>query len=309
MEKQTGRIEGRYDVIIIGGSYAGLSAAMSLGRALKKVLVIDSGKPCNASTPFSHNFLTNDGRQPAAIASQAREQVKNYASIHWQEGEVIHAHRLAGGFEVSLMTGEKYQATRLVFATGIRDILPEIEGLRACWGKSVLHCPFCHGYEVRGKKTGVMLNNERTYDFTKMIYNWTKDLVLLTNGPSNLSTEQQNQLQKHGIGIMEKKIRGLQQENGQVREVLFEDGSSLDLEVLYAPSPFEQHSSLPAELGCVLTADGYIHVDEQYETTVKGVYAIGDNASRMRTVANAVAMGNLAGIGLVRKMVEEGEMG
>lgn len=296
----------RYDVIIVGGSYAGLAAAMALGRALQKVLVIDEGKPCNAPTPYSHNFLTNDGRPPAEIASVAKDQVMKYPGVQFNIGKVIGATQEPDGFEVEVLSGEKFHAEKLVFATGIRDILPDIEGLQVCWGKSVLHCPFCHGYEVRGKRTGVLLNNEKIVEFVKMIANWSKDLTLFTNGKANLSTNQRSILLGKGIKVIEKRIEEVKQESGQINEISFSDGTCYSLEVLYAPSPFEQHSALPAELGCAMTADGYIQIDEQYETTVKGIYAIGDNASRMRTVANAVAMGTMAGMGLVKKLVEEG---
>ncbi len=294
----------RYDVIIVGGSYAGLAAAMALGRALQKVLVIDEGKPCNAPTPYSHNFLTNDGRPPAEIAAVAKDQVMKYPGVQFNIGKVIGATQEADGFGVDVLSGEKFHADKLVFATGIRDILPNIDGLHACWGKSGLHCPFCHGYEVRGKRTGVLLNNEKTVEFVKMIANWTKDLTLFTNGKTNLSTDQRSLLLRMGIEVIEKRIQEVKQESGQIYEISFSDGTCFALEVLYAPSPFEQHSALPAELGCAMTADGYIQIDEQYETSVKGIYAIGDNASRMRTVANAVAMGTMAGMGLVKKLVE-----
>lgn len=306
MEKKKGMKDNRYDVIIVGGSYAGLAAAMALGRALQNVLVIDEGKPCNAPTPYSHNFLTNDGRSPAEIAAVAKEEVMNYPGVQFLIGKAIGAKKEPDGFGIEVLSGEKFHAEKLVFATGIRDILPDIEGLEVCWGKSVLHCPFCHGYEVRGRKTGVLLNNGKTFEFVKMIANWTKDLTLFTNGKTNLSTDQRDILLRKGIKVIEKRIKEVKQESGQIHEISFSDGTCHSLEVLYAPSPFEQHSALPAELGCAMTADGYIQIDEQYETTVKGIYAIGDNASRMRTVANAVAMGTMAGMGLVKKLVEEG---
>ena len=153
----------RFDVIIVGGSYSGLSAAMALGRALRKVLIIDGGKPANRFTPHSHNFITHDGRSPGEIAALARQQVNKYPTVKQVNGFVTSAERAANEFMVVLDSGASYSATKLVFATGIIDVLPNIPGLADCWGKSVLHCPYCHGYEVRNVKTGIIGNGDYAF--------------------------------------------------------------------------------------------------------------------------------------------------
>ena len=145
-----------FDAIIIGGSYAGLSAAMTLGRAMRQVLIIDSNKACNRFAPHSHNFITQDGQTPAAIAEAARIQVLAYPTIQVVQGLSVAARGEDGGFEIEVETGAVYQAKKLLFATGLHDLLPEIEGLKECWGKSVIHCPYCHGYEVKGVPTGIL---------------------------------------------------------------------------------------------------------------------------------------------------------
>lgn len=294
-----------FDAIIIGGSYAGLAAAMALGRALKKVLVIDDGKPCNRQTPRSHNFLTNDGKTPAEIAALANLQASRYDTISFFNGRATTANKTEHGFKVQVAGGEIFTATKLVFATGIKDLLAPISGLAECWGISVIHCPYCHGYEVRNEKTGILGNGDMGFDFTKLISNWTKDLSLFTNGTATISNEQREKLHKHRIEIVEKQIEKLEHKDGHLRKIIFKDGTSSSIKALYAPAPFEQHCKIPESLGCELTEEGYIKVDSFLETTLKGVFAIGDNASKMRTVANAVSMGTSAGMMISKKMILE----
>lgn len=295
----------QFDVVIIGGSYAGLAAGMALGRALKKVLIIDNGNPCNIQTPHSHNFLTNDGKTPAEIAALANLQVTRYDTVKFFDGTAINAKQIVKGFEIEVTTGEKFEAKKLVFATGIKDILPNIEGIAACWGISVIHCPYCHGYEVRSKKTGVLGNGDVGFDFTRLISNWTKDLTLFTNGPSVLTSVQKENLQSHNIKIVENTIKSFENKYGSIQYIIFNDGSKVFIDAIYAPSPFEQHCKIPELLGCELTDEGYIKTDSFQETTIPGIFAIGDNATRMRTVANAVAMGTSAGITISKKMILE----
>jgi thioredoxin reductase len=299
------RYKDQYDVIIAGGSYAGLSAAMALGRALKNVIVVDNGLPCNRQTPHSHNFLTNDGMLPEEISAVARFQVGLYPTVSFFNGTVESAMQVNGKFQVVLKSGEIFAGLKLIFATGIKDLLPQIHGLAECWGISVIHCPYCHGYEVRGEITGVLGNGEAGYDFARLISNWTKKLTLFTNGPSALTSSQEKKLQAHGIALIEKEIYGLEHENGRLSCVLFKDGGSHLLKALYAPSPFEQHCKIPQQLGAELTDSGHLKVDGFGETTVKGIYGLGDNASKMRTVANAVAMGTSAGLAISKQMILE----
>ena len=297
--------ENQFDVIIVGGSYAGLAAAMALGRALKNVLVIDDGKPCNRQTPHSHNFLTNDGKTPAEIAALANLQVSRYETVRFFKGLAKSGMKTDQGFEIEVATGEKFIAGKLIFATGIKDLLPDIGGLSECWGISVIHCPYCHGYEVRNEKTGVLGNGDAGFDFTRLISNWAKDLTLFTNGSSSLTPAQREKLRQHRINVVEKQIERLEHTNGHIRDIIFKDGTRSSIKALYAPSPFVQHCNIPESLGCELTEEGYIKIDHFQETTIKGVFAIGDNAAKMRTVANAVAMGTTAGITISKKMIAD----
>jgi thioredoxin reductase len=292
-----------FDVIIIGGSYSGLAAGMALGRALTKVLIIDDGNPCNAQTPYSHNFLTNDGNTPAQIAALGKEQVKVYRTVEFFDGKAMHAKRIAEGFEVTTISKNTFRGINLVFATGIKDLLPAIPGLAESWGISVLHCPYCHGYEVVDRVTGILGNGEPAFDFTRLISNWTSTLTLFTNGISTLTADHRKKLATHAIEIVEKEITGVEHQKGYVRRIFFKDGTYHFVHVIYAPSPFEQHCKIPEELGCELTEEGYIKTDGLHATTVSNVYAIGDNASKMRTVANAVANGTSAGLIISKKLI------
>jgi len=294
-----------FDVIIIGGSYSGLAAGMALGRALKRVLIIDSGLPCNRQTPHSHNFLTQDGEKPSCIAAIARRQVLAYDSVTLFNGLAVEGVRDAGGFKIRVASGEVFLGGRLIFATGIQDLLPPIEGLAACWGISVIHCPYCHGYEVRGEVTGILGNGDGGFETAILISNWTKDLTLFTNGPCALTEEQVQQLERRRIAIVDNEVARIEHSDGYIKRLVFKDDAFVQLKALYARVSFEQHCKIPESLGCELTEEGYIKIDAMQETTVSGVFACGDNVSRLRTVANAVSTGTTTGIMVSRQMIFE----
>jgi thioredoxin reductase len=294
-----------FDVIIIGGSYSGLAAGMALGRALKKVLIIDSGKPCNSQTPYSHNFITQDGKTPNEIAALAKRQVQHYDTIVLLDGLATDGTKNEKGFQIQTASGETFNAKKLIFATGVTDIMQDIEGYPQCWGISVLHCPYCHGYEVRGEKTGILGNAESGFELSGLVSNWTKDLTLFTNGKSSLTTEQAIKLKRHDIKIIETKIKKLEHLNGQLQKVVFKDDTTVSIKAMYVRSAFDQHCTIPEKLGCELTQEGYIKVDAFQKTTVPGIFACGDNALRMRAIANAVSTGTTAGIAVNKEIVFE----
>jgi thioredoxin reductase len=295
----------QFDVIIIGGSYSGLAAAMALGRALRQVLIIDSGKPCNAPTPHSHNFLTQDGKTPKEIATLAKQQVEKYNTVKFFNGPATRGAKTENGFEIQVASGETFRAYKLIFATGIRDMLPAIDGFAACWGISVLHCPYCHGYEVRNEKTGILANGEFGFELSKLISNWTNDLTVFTNGASTLTAEQTGKLEKHHIKIVQKEVERLEHINGYLQNIIFRDGTKSSVKAIYSPTPFEQHCKIPETMECELTDEGYIKIDAFQKTTIAGIFACGDNTTRMRTVANAVAMGTTAGMMVNKEIVFE----
>jgi thioredoxin reductase len=294
-----------FDVIIVGGSYAGLAAAMALGRALRKVLVIDGGNPCNKQTPYSHNFLTNDGKTPKETATIANQQVRMYDTVSFIDGLATAGIKTETGFEIQTQAGEIFASKKLVFATGIKDIMPPIPGFAESWGISVLHCPYCHGYEVRHQKTGIIANGDVGFEMSSLISNWTKDLTLYTNGRSTLSEEQKATLEKHQINIAEAELDRFEHTGGYIKNIHFKNGTSSKAKAIYARLPFVQHSSVPQELGCEITQEGYIKIDPAQRTSINGVYACGDNTTRMRTVANAVSMGTTTGLMVNKELIEE----
>jgi thioredoxin reductase len=293
------------DVIIIGGSYAGLSAAMALGRSLRQVLIIDSGKPCNRQTPHSHNFLTHDGATPAAIAAIGREQVLAYPTVHLKQGYVVNAVQEHNAFVVTTETGEQFTAAKLLLATGVQDLMPPIPGFAECWGISVLHCPYCHGYEVKNMPTGVLFNGEMAFEFSRMIRHWTKQLTLFTNGPSTLKDEQTAQLKALDISIREQPITNIIHEKGYLQTIQLQDGSAHPLTAMYT-RPAMQQQEVVQSLGCTLTESGYVVIDDFQQTTVPGVYAAGDNTTMFRAVSVAIAAGTKAGAMMNKTLIEEG---
>jgi thioredoxin reductase len=293
-----------FEVIIVGGSYAGLSAAMALGRSLRKVLIIDSGLPCNRQTPHSHNFITHDGEAPASIAQKAKTQLLQYSTVEFFDGLGVHATKVDEGFVVTVQTGEEFLSKRLVLATGIRDLLPEIPGLAACWGITVIHCPYCHGYEFRGQRTAIMANGERAYHLATLVNNLTDKLTILTGSAPDFTSDQMTRLRAHQIEVVPDEVSAIIHEDGQVKQVAFSDGRVMPFSAIYAAVPFVQSSDIAASLGCQFTEQGRIQVDPMQKTTIEGVFACGDNASTVRSLASAVYSGNLAGAVINQELTE-----
>lgn len=284
-----------FDVIIIGGSYAGLSSAMALGRSLRHVLVIDSGFPCNKQTPHSHNFITQDGKTPKEISALAKQQVEKYETVKFYKGLATSGEKTINGFEITTSTNDKFTAKQLIFATGIKDIMPDIEGFEACWGISIIHCPYCHGYEYRNQNTGIIANGARAFHIASLVNNLTDKITLLTTGKADFDEEQIEKLNQNNIKVIETKIAKIEQNKGHIQSIIFEDGNKMPFDIAYAALPFLQHSAIPASLGCELTENGYIKVDSFQKTTVEGIFACGDNSTMMRSIANAVYSGNITG--------------
>lgn len=293
------------DVLIIGGSYAGLAAAMTLGRSMRKVLIIDSGKPCNRQTPHSHNFITQDGETPAAIAAIAKEQVLKYPTISWLDGKAIGVVKKENHFEIETENEARYRARKLLFATGIKDHMPELEGFADCWGISVLHCPYCHGYEVKDRRLAVYGNGDAGFHLAMLIQHWSKDLSLFTGGEPVFSPEQIDKLKQHRIEVIAGKLQKIEHEKGYLNAVILEDGSRHEKDAMFARVPMSEHSGLPAALGCNFDELGYIEVDNFKKTSVNGVFAAGDNTTMMRSVSVAAAAGMMAGSVINKELIEE----
>lgn len=304
------RIKREYDAIIVGGSYAGLSAALVLGRSLRRVLVIDAGQPANRQTPHAHGFLTRDGQTPAELSAIARQQVSQYPTVQFWSGTVVTAVQSANGFRVSTgpayqAGGVEFQARKLLLATGLADIMPDLPGFADCWGRSVLHCPYCHGYEVHGQPLGVFGNGDMGVEFATLIHHWSDQVTLFTDGPATLTADQRQTLGQLDIPIIETPIAAIEHEAGLLTALLLADGNRARPRAVFARVPFRQHTDVADQLGCAITESGLVEATEFGETNVPGVFAAGDTTTLFRQVAIAVANGAKAGAWINRELMAE----
>ncbi|WP_129714958.1 NAD(P)/FAD-dependent oxidoreductase [Pedobacter sp. SYP-B3415] len=284
-----------FDVIVIGGSFAGLAASLALGRARRTVLVIDSGQACNRYTPHAHNLLGFDGVPPAEIRQKAKSDVSKYPGISFLSDTAVSAVPAGAGFKVETAGGASYHARKLFFGTGVRDLFPAIEGFEDCWGRSIVHCPYCHGYELADKPTALFAAGDDAMHFAKLLPQWAGSLTLVTNDRGTFSLSQLEYFKEHNIPVITSPISGFVHSKGMLSAIRFEEGPALEVEAMYARIPFKQHCELPEQLGCLLNSDGLLMTNEMQETTVEGVYAGGDNTTQMRSLANAIALGTKAG--------------
>jgi len=295
-------MEQSYDVIVIGGSYAGLSAAMSLARFSHRILIIDAGKPCNRQTPESHNFITHDGQAPAVIAAQAKTQVAQYPTVTFYNAKATKARYKADAISIQTDTKQTFYAKKLILANGILDNLPPIKGAEACWGISLLHCPYCHGYEFKGQELAVMAQGEMAMHLLPLLRLLSAKVTLLTNGPSGLSTDEVQLLQAKDIRIIETPVSEFIHQNGHIQEVRFADSYSLPFDAVYAKVGFSLNGSFVEDLALATNAAGYIAVNNMQQTNIPAVFACGDNTSPQRSVANAVAAGNFTGAAVNKEL-------
>jgi thioredoxin reductase len=235
----------------------------------------------------------------------AKGQVQRYDTVTFLDDVAVNGDKTDNGFEIQTASNKTFFGVRLIFATGVRDLLPDISGLSECWGISLLHCPYCHGYEVRHRRTGIIGNGERGFELVKLISNWTEELTLFTNGESAMASGEKLQLHNRHIRVVESEIEGLEHAGGLVQNIVFKDQSKEPVDAIYIRPPFKQHSRIPENMGCELTRDGYLKTDAGQATTVNGIFAIGDAVSPIRTVANAVAMGTAAGMAIGRQLILE----
>jgi thioredoxin reductase len=293
-----------FDAIVVGGSVAGLSAALLLGRACKRVLVCDSGKPRNQVAQASHNYFSRDGIAPAELLQIGREQLQPYDVEIWQ-GEVIDAENLGHRFQVTLRDGKRFVGRKLLLATGMKDTLPSIEGFAELWGNSVFHCPYCHGWEVRDQPLAIYGKGEVAVEQAFMLTGWSRDLVLCSDGAAELSDEQRQQLLNWGIQIREENIARLDHQEGELTGIVFANNEVLPRRgILFRPQS-HQHSRLAAKLGCKLGSNDIVEVNDFKQTSIAGVYAVGDASSPLSQISWAVASGMLAASFVNRALIEE----
>ncbi len=309
-EQPTAKPARRFDVVVIGGGPAGLGAALGLGRACRKVLVCDSNQGRNAPAAGVHGFLTQDGTSPAEFRRIARDQLRPY-DVEFRDAKATDARKVAGGFEVTLNGAESVSCRKLILATGMTDVLPEVRGLRELWGRAVIHCPYCHGWEFRGRSWAFLVPPEAAVEVATLLLGWTKQLALLTNGPSRVSPEHRAWLERHAVEVVEGRIGRLEGDAGRLKAVHLDGGRRLEREVLFVRTRLRQASDLPEKLGCTLLdqgqSAGMIRTEPTGATEVEGLYVVGDASGvGVTSVASAVAEGStVAGVANMAMLKED----
>ncbi|WP_199349518.1 NAD(P)/FAD-dependent oxidoreductase [Nostoc flagelliforme] len=294
-----------FDVIIVGGGPAGLTAALMLGRACKRVLVCDAGKPRNQVVHAAHGFFSQDGISPVQLLQIGREQLHPYDDVEIQVGEVVDAQKLGDRFQVTLSDGNQFVGRKLLLATGMKDSLPAIDGFAKLWGSSIFHCPYCHGWEVRDQPLAIYGKGEVGLEMTFMLTGWSRDLVLCSDGSAELTDEQRQQLSNWGVQLREEKIARLEHQDDKLTGIVFTNNEVLPRRgILLRPRSY-QHSHLAAKLGCKLGNDDIVQVDETKQTSIPGLYAVGDVSSPYSQIAVAVASGTIAAVSINQTLTEE----
>ena len=292
------------DVVVVGGSAAGLSAALVLGRSRRRTMVVHDGTPRNAPSPAAHSIFTRDGTSPAELLRIARAQLVPYTSVELCEGRVVSLSRSTRGFVVGLADGTEVGARRILLATGVRDELPPIDGLAELWGRGVLHCPYCHGWEVRDAPLAACASGLPAMHFVPLLLQWSSDLILCTNGPSELATPELEVLARHGVRVIETPIARLEGTLGLDR-IVFSDGHVEPRRALFLRPPQAQASDLAQQVGCELTTEGHIVIGADNQTSVPGVYAAGDATTPMQQVIVAAASGAVAAMRMKHDLAAE----
>jgi thioredoxin reductase len=295
----------QYDVAVIGGSAAGLSAALVLSRARRKIIVVDAESPRNAPAAHMHGFLSRDGMNPAELLAVGRKEVEGYGGeiIAGTVTELVPNER--PGFGILLADGHRISVRRVLVATGLRDELPDVPGLRERWARDVLHCPYCHGHEVADRPLGVIGGAPGSVRYAQIVRQWTHDLVYFTP-PGSLTSAERSELVARDIGIVEGTIEQLVIDvDDHLVGVKLEDGCVVPRDALFVPPRLTPHNRLLVEVGCDVDAEGWVTTDRTGRTSVPGVWAAGNVVDPRAQVITAAGAGSAAAIALNADLVEE----
>ena len=295
-----------YDVVIVGAGPAGLSAALMLGRCRRSVLICDTRRPRNAASRAMHGFLTRDGVPPAEFLAMARDELRSYDTVELRHVEVIAAECEAGGqFSVTLGDGHHVLSRKLLLATGVVDNLPAHPGFRELYGSSVFHCPYCDGWEVRDTPMAIYGRGERGLGLSLELTVWSRDLVLCTDGPSEIDDEGLARLERNRIKVIEDRVAQLEGNDGILTHVVFENGTRLPRRALFFTTGQSQRSDLSIRLGCEFNEKGTV-MTGKYETThLRGLYVAGDASRAVQWVVVAAAEGAEAAFAINTDLIKE----
>jgi thioredoxin reductase len=293
----------RWDVAVVGGGPAGLAAALWLARYRLRVVLFDAGRPRNQSTWAVHGYLGLEDPAPMELRRIGREQASR-AGAECAQQVVMQVEGEIGDFRLTLEDGREIHARRVLFATGLRDIIPEIAGLPDFYGSTIWHCPDCDGPTVEGKRVGVIGWGQQIAAFCMEMLTWTDRLVLLTHGRQpDLSPRAWEALETYGIPVRTDVLIRIEGSDGRLEQVVFADGSTQPFDALFFHIAYGPGSSLPAQLGCEANEEGILQVDENFQTTVPGVYASGDIVHGSKLAIRAAADGTRAAIGIYRSLL------
>jgi thioredoxin reductase len=295
-----------YDVVIVGAGPAGLSAALILGRSCRSVIVFDNGHPRNAASQAMHGFLTRDGTAPQEFLRLAREELRRYDTVSVRDAEVVTAEcHEDRRFAVTLQDGERIVSRKLLLATGVIDNVPDIPRIREFYGRSVFHCPYCDGWEVRGQPIAIYGNGDRGLGLSLELTGWSRDLVVCTDGPSEIDVKGRKKLARHGIEVREDRIAQLDGQDGQLRDIVFADGSRLPRRALFFTAGQSQRSNLLLNFGCEFNEKGTVRTGKYETTHLPGLFVAGDASRAVQWVVVAAAEGAEAAFAINSDLLKE----
>ncbi len=300
-----------WDCVIVGGGAAGMSGALVLGRARRRTLLVDAGAQSNLPAQGIGGLLGHDGRSPADLYALGREELSAYPSVDVVRGDVVCGEQADdGSFVLRLGDGRVERARRVLLTTGMEYRPPSLPGVAELWGRSVFHCPFCHGWEMRDKPLGVLARGERAVHSSLLLRLWSDDVILLTDGPADLDDAQRERLTAAGVAVDERLVAELDSRAEVLEAVVFADGGRVPRKGLLVATTLRQRSPIAEQLGATSAeptplAQNPVEVDALYRTSAQGVFAAGDVVASMPQVATAVASGSAAAAAVVQSLMEE----
>lgn len=298
-----------WECVVVGAGAAGLSAALMLGRARRRTLIIDAGEPSNQAAHVIGGLLGHDQRPPAELYEMGRRELLAYPSVEYRNGRVASGAAVDNRFVLNLDGGQQVTGRRVLLATGMRYCPPELPGLEGLWGKSVFQCPFCHGWEMRDKRLATLAAGDDAVHAALLLRGWSDDVVLLTDGAPDLCPDERRRLEAAKVTIDQRKVVGLEGHEGQLTGIAFADGSRLQRDGLLVEAPLRQRSGLAEQLGATCTegplAPDSIGVDSLHRTSTAAVFAAGDVCTEQPYVAGAIAAGSQAAMIIVQSLLAE----
>jgi thioredoxin reductase len=294
-----------YEVVIVGGGPAGLSAALVLGRCRRRVLMCDAGQPRNAASQHLHGYLTRDGVNPREFVRLGRAELQPYDTVEVRDVIVSDARCEASRFATTLATGEIVRSRKLLLATGVVDNVPAIEGVRELYGRSIFHCPYCDGWELRDQPIAVYGRGERGFGLSLELTGWTRDLVLLSDGPCELDDKHRERLERNRIAVREERVVRVEGRDGILERIHLEGGESLLRRALFFTTGQEQRSQLAVSLGCEFNDKGTVSTGKYETTHLPGLYVAGDASHAVQWVIVAAAEGAEAAFSINQALIKE----